>query len=57
MADAPKSAQRAPLSSLVAIWRIAVRYPGHIAAALVAQHDGWAGDDTALLALRVPPRA
>lgn len=26
----------------------------HIAAALAARHDGWASDDTALLALRVP---
>jgi hypothetical protein len=29
----------------------------HIAAALAARHDGWASDDTALLALRVPPCA
>ncbi|WP_329172780.1 GAF domain-containing SpoIIE family protein phosphatase [Streptomyces sp. NBC_01477] len=29
---------------------------GHIAATLAAHHDGWASDDTALLALRVPPR-
>jgi serine phosphatase RsbU (regulator of sigma subunit) len=29
---------------------------GHIAAALAAWHGGWASDDTALLALRVPPR-
>jgi serine phosphatase RsbU (regulator of sigma subunit) len=29
---------------------------GHIAAALAASHGGWASDDTALLALRVPPR-
>jgi serine phosphatase RsbU (regulator of sigma subunit) len=28
----------------------------HIAATLDAQHGGWASDDTALLALRVPPR-
>jgi serine phosphatase RsbU (regulator of sigma subunit) len=27
-----------------------------VASALAAQHDGWASDDTALLALRVPPR-
>jgi len=29
---------------------------GHIATALAAWHGGWASDDTALLALRVPPR-
>ena len=28
----------------------------HIAAALATSHGGWASDDTALLALRVPPR-
>jgi hypothetical protein len=28
---------------------------GHIAAALAARHGGWASDDTALLALPVPP--
>ena len=28
-----------------------------IAAALDARHDGWASDDTALLAVRVPPRS
>ena len=27
----------------------------HIAATLIAAHDGWISDDTALLALRVPP--
>jgi serine phosphatase RsbU (regulator of sigma subunit) len=30
---------------------------GHIASALIARHDGWLSDDTALLALRVPPSA
>ncbi|MDI6100259.1 SpoIIE family protein phosphatase [Actinoplanes sp. NEAU-A12] len=30
---------------------------GHIAAVLLAHHGGWASDDTALLALRVPPAA
>lgn len=30
---------------------------GHIAAALAARHGGYASDDTALLALRVPPRS
>lgn len=29
----------------------------HVAATLDAHHGGWASDDTALLALRVPPRA
>lgn len=29
---------------------------GHVAAVLAAHHGGWASDDTALLALRVPPR-
>jgi serine phosphatase RsbU (regulator of sigma subunit) len=28
-----------------------------VAAALAARHDGWHSDDTAMLALRVPPRA
>ena len=28
----------------------------HIAAALIGRHNGWISDDTALLALRVPPR-
>jgi serine phosphatase RsbU (regulator of sigma subunit) len=28
---------------------------GRIAAALIAAHDGWISDDTALLALRIPP--
>ncbi len=28
---------------------------GHLAATLAAYHDGWASDDTALLAVRVPP--
>ena len=28
---------------------------GHIAATLAAYHGGWASDDTALLALRIPP--
>jgi hypothetical protein len=27
----------------------------HIAAALTTRHGGWASDDTALLALRLPP--
>ncbi|MFG1808233.1 hypothetical protein [Streptomyces sp. NPDC049040] len=29
---------------------------GHVAATPAAHHGGWAGDDTALLALHVPPR-
>ena len=29
----------------------------HISAALTAHHGGWISDDTALLALRVPPQA
>ena len=28
---------------------------GHIAETLTAYHDGWISDDTALLALQVPP--